>query len=216
MPMYRKRKSPAQQAASKKTRWSSKKRLSIARSVNVRKDVHYFTRSFAQSVISGNVVNAPWVGAYSFSLSQLPGLTDFTTLFDRYKITHVQLKFYLKQDPSAQAAASAIYPKLYSVKDYDDATSPANVDELRQHSKCRIAVLHPNRPVTLNVKPAVLAQAYRGVSTVTYSPQWKTWIDMAQTDVPHYGLKLAIDDLTVTTYQVLVEGKMWFQCKDVR
>lgn len=216
MPMYRKRKTSRQTPAKKARRSWGRKSLSIARSVNVRKDTHYFTRSFAQAVLSGNIIHAPWVGSYVFNLAQLPGLTDFTSLFDRYMITHIQLKFYLKQDPGAQAAASSIYPKLYTIKDYDDSNSPSNIDELRQHSKCRISVLHPDRPVVVNVKPSVLAQAYRGPTTVTYSPKWRQWIDMAQTDVPHYGIKLGIDDFTNTNYQMLVEGKMWFCCKDVR
>lgn len=186
---------------------------------NLRRDTHYFKRSFAQiapGAFVGNAVYAPYLNSYSFSLGQLPQVSEFTNLFDRYKITHVQLRFFLKIDPSAQTAANASFPKLYFVKDYNDTSTPSNLDELRQHNKCQVRVLNPNRPIIVNIKPAVLSETYRGVATTTYSPKWRQWVDCTHTDVPHYGLKWGIDDFTNTNYKLDIEGKMWFACKDQR
>lgn len=183
------------------------------------KDVHFFRRSFAQiapGAFSGNAAYNPYLNVYSFNLAQLPGVTDFSNLFDRYMITHVQLRFYLKIDPSAQTAATATYPKLYTVKEYDDSSTPTTLDQLREHNKCQVRVLFPNRPVIVNIKPAVLSEVYRGVATTSYTPKWKQWIDMENRDVPHYGLKWGIDDFTNTNYKLDIEGKMWFACKDQR
>lgn len=176
-----------------------------------------FTRYYDSGVIPGNATTgAPVLRGASFALSSLPGVSDFTNLFDMYKITHVQLRFHLQVDPGAQASASAIYPKLWYATDYDDDNAPASLNALREHARCKVRVLNPNRPVVVNIKPAVASLVYRGATTSSYSPKWRQWVDMAQTDVPHYGLKWAVDNLTNTNYTLQIEGKMWFACKDVR
>lgn len=178
--------------------------------------MHYFVRQYNHADISGNSVFTPFLKGYLFQLNALPGITDFTTLFDRYMVTHWQLRFYLTVEPGAQAAASAIYPRMWYVKDYDDASDPSSLDLLRQNGKCKTVSLNPSRPVVINIKPAVLTETFKVAGFPSYSPKWKTWIDMDNVDVPHYGLKIGIDDLSNTNYRVRVEGKAWFACKDTR
>lgn len=123
---------------------------------------------------------------------------------------------HLKVDPSAQVAANATMPKLYWIKDFDDGGTPASINELREHSKCQYRVLNPNKPIVIGLKPSTLSLGYRSALTNTFTPRWRQWIDMATIDVPHYGFKIAIDDLTNTNYKVDFEYKMWFKCKDTR
>jgi hypothetical protein len=199
-----------------KKRRSNKALVNMGRQVNIKKDVHYFKRSFIGATITGNVAYSPYTAGVFWTLGSLPNVSDFTNLFDRYMITYVKCFIHLKLDPSSQSATLATLPKLYYVRDYDDATTPSSINELREHSKCTYRVMNPNRPIVIGIKPATLALAYRSAVASTYSPKWKTWIDMATTDVPHYGLKLAIDDLTNTNYKVDFEYKIWFACKDTR
>lgn len=184
--------------------------------VNRGRDVHFFVRQYNHLDLSGGSLLAPYLSASVLQFNNLPGPGDFTTLFDRYMITHWQLKFYLTVEPGAQAAGSAIYPRMWYVKDYDDVSNPSNLDALRQNAKCRTVSLHPSRPVVINIKPAVLAETYKVAGFPTYSPKWKQWIDMENIDVPHYGLKVGIDDFTNTNYRLRVEGRVWFACKDTR
>lgn len=183
---------------------------------NLKRDVHYFKRSFLQTTILGNAAYTPYLAGVNWTFNALPNYTEFANMFDRYKVTYVKLYFHLKIDPSAQAAASATFPKLYYVTDFDDSTNPTSINQLREHSNLKIKVLNPNKPVVVRVKPAVLQEVYRGLASTTYSPKWNQWIDMANVDVPLYGLKIAIDNLTNTNYAVDIDAKMWFQCKDVR
>lgn len=187
-----------------------------SKKVSVTSLQHRFTRWYDSGTFAGNVVNAPLLQSASFALNALPNVSEFANLFDQYKITHVQLRFHLNVDPSAQAAGSAVYPKLYYATDFDDANAPASFDDLRQHARLQVRVMNPNRPIVVNIKPAVTTLVYRGPTTSSYVPKWRQFIDMAQTDVPHYGLKWAIDNLTNTNYSVKIEGRMWFTCKDVR
>lgn len=183
---------------------------------NLKTDDYAFKRSFIGTTVTGNVAYNPFTAGIQFTLNQLPSWGEFANLFDRYMITYVKMYVHLKIDPSAQTAANASFPKLYWIKDFDDANAPASINEMREHSKCQYRVLNPNRPVVIGIKPSVLSLAYRSAVTSTYVPKWRQWIDMATTDVPHYGIKVAIDNLQNTNYQVDFEYKVWIKCKDTR
>lgn len=180
--------------------------------------MHRFCRgSSATADIQGNAAFASGglQRAYSFQLTDVQNATEFGALYDRYMITHVQMKFYLRVDPTAQSASTAIWPRMWYIKDYDD-TTPASIAEIREHSQYKEHVLNPARPLVINLKPAILAQTYRTAVAAGYSPKWKQWVDMAQLNVPHYGFKMAVDDFTNTNYTLACEVRYWFSCKDVR
>lgn len=203
----------------KKMTYQRKNRYALSRTVNVRNDVHYFKRHFAQ-ISPGSFVGSgtylPYLNAYSFNLAQLPNYTEYTALFDKFMISHIQLRFYLNIDPAAQSAVGASYPKLYYCNDHDDAVAPTTLNDLREHTKCKEAVLYPNKCVKVNIKPAVLAEIYRSAGNVTWTSKWRQFIDCAQPTTPHYGLKWGIDNFTNTNYTLNIEGTMWFACKDAR
>lgn len=179
-------------------------------------DIHYFKRIASDVTISGNVAYAPYLNVFRYSLNQLPNVSEYTNLFDRYMITKVVTKLYLKIDPSAQAAATASFPRLFYARDVDDSGVPASLDELRQHSTCKIKVMNPNYPVTLVSRPNLLQLAYTSGVASNYIPKWKQWIDLGDTGTPHYAWKFAIDDLTNTNYRVQIDHIFYFRCKDSR
>lgn len=194
-------------------------RAKTARITNVKKSLYFFTRRWSSPQIAGGPTLNPLLVGTSFKLSDLPGVSDFENLFDRYMITYCKMFVYLKIDPSAQTSATATFPKIYMVRDYDDtAITPGNLNTLREHSNCIVRVLNPNRPVSIGVRPAILALNFLTATTTTKTPSWNRWIDINDTgkDVPHYGLKWAVDDLTNTNYKLDVEYQYWFRCKDVR
>lgn len=177
---------------------------------------HRFVRNFDSGTISGNALYAPYLSGASFSLSQVPNASEFTSLFDMYKLTYVILKFYLTIDPSAQTATTATFPRIWLAADYDDATAPSTLDDLRQHARVRDTVLTPNRPVIFKVRPAIASTIYQTGVSSTYGPRWNAWIDCQNSSTPWYGLKWGLDDFTNTNYRLKIEGKMYFACKDVR
>lgn len=213
---YRKRTyRPSRNTRRVRSRTVVTRKMTVPRSIN-RYETHFFKRMVAGSPITGNAAYAPYLAGTSTNLGVLPNVSEFSSLFDQYMITHWQLRFYLSVDPSAQAAASAVYPRLFWCTDNDDAVVPSSLNELRERSKTRTRILTPNRPIVVNVKPSVLNEVYRGLATISFSPKWRQWIDMSNTDVPHYGLKWAIDNFTNTNYSLNIEQTMWFRCKNVR
>jgi len=204
----------------KPTRKTFRRKVMTTRPVttrtNIKKDLYAFKRRYLDGTITGSAAFLPYLDGKVTSLSRLPGFLDFANLFDRYMITYVKVYYHLKIDPSAQASAIATWPKLYYLRDYDDSNSPTSLNDMREHAKTTYRVMNPNRPVVFGFKPSTLTEKFRSGISTTYSPQWNQWIDMATTDVPHYGWKVGIDDLTNTNYKVDVEVVLWFKCKDTR
>lgn len=175
------------------------------------------TVSYVSSKILGNAVHAPWLGSFSVrGVTDLIQSADFVNLFDQYRLNKVVLKFYLKVDPGAQAAASAVIPRLYFYRDYDDNSPPGSLDEIRENQKCRVKVLSLYRPVTLVYKPNCLNTLYSAPAVSNYKPVFKQWLDMATPGTVHYGYKFGIDDLTNTNYRVDVEPTLYFSCRQPR
>lgn len=180
--------------------------------------VHHFRRNVNEiGPIVGNAAYIPYTNATGVTFNQLINSTEFTSLYDQYRINYVVDKYWLKIDPSAQAAASASFPKMYICRDLDDGAVPANLNELRERNNCVVKVMNPNRPVVYKFKPNVLDSIYRtGITDGSSTPKWKVWIDCSLPDLSHYGYKYAIDDLTNTNYRVTIERTIYFSCKNVR
>lgn len=171
------------------------------------------------TTITGNAVHAPYLGIRSSNVIQLGNLvnsTDFANLYDQYRINYVVVKFWLRIDPGAQTAGTASYPKLYWYRDYDDATIPASLNEIRENAKCKIAVMNPNRPITIKFKPNTLQLLYQSAVANQFKPVFGQWLDMSTTSTGHYGIKYAIDNLTNTNYSVDIEDCFYFQCRQPR
>jgi len=206
-----KRKAARQIARPKKTMRSTVKRSSIQNTV------HTFKRNFPSFTVVGNVAYAPYQSYTNVTLNQCVNASEFSALFDQYRITYCVTKFWLRIDPSAQTASSASYPKLYWTRDYNDQTL-LSMQEMRERGDMKIAVLKPDRPVVMKFKPNLLTQqTYVGVGTSSYTPVFGKWIDCGGSmSAVHYGCKWNIDDLTNTNYKVDIETTLYFQCKNVK
>lgn len=190
---------------------------------------HSFRRMCASEVI--DITGVAYTAGMEFKLSDLPGSVEFSDLYDRYKLTTVVLRFRIINNPDAayplnasgnsgQPATSNWFPRLFYCKDYDDS-SAESLGALRERAKTKMAVLRPNKYVKIVVKPAVTVQTYRTTTTTGYSPSWNQWIDMAQNNVPYYGLKYVVDLSGIDPndsypYKLEIEKQYFFTCKDVR
>lgn len=167
--------------------------------------------------IFGNGVHAPWLGSFLLrGISDVINASDFTNLYDQYRVNKLVLKFYLKVDPGAQAAASANVPRLYWYRDVDDSNSPGDLNEIRENATAKVAVLSLTRPVTVVLRPNVLNTVYSSALASNYQPKWKQWLDINVSSTNHYCSKFGIDDLTNTNYRVDVEGILYFSCRQPR
>lgn len=187
---------------------------------------HNFSRHCAQEELT---INSTYLSRmYSVVFSDMIQSSDFTTLFDMYRITKVTYRFQLVTNPDAtwvlnqtggQANPSNWYPKVWYVTDYDGgATETLNSIRERQGVRCRI--LRPNREVRISFVPKCRVLTYKTADTEGFAPR-NIKIDMNDTDIPHYGLACVFDtngyDPNDTyPFKVVVERKLTFQCFGVR
>lgn len=126
---------------------------------------------------------------------------------------------------TAGAANSApFYPTIWYVPDYDDSTT-VTLAQIREFAGVRHKVLRPNQLTTIAFRPRTLVQVYNAsVVTAGYAVNTsRSALDMAQSGIPHYGLKYVIDfeGLTLSANgaqnpNFKIDVKYYFSCYGVR
>lgn len=187
----------------------------------INNDLHHFKRTVEltsiQCAVASNV-SIDTLGAMQFTLSQLPGVSEFTTLFDMYKINGIKLSFVPAQTGADTNDPSKFMymPDFWTVIDYDDANTPTKNDMLQCTG---LRMTRGNRTHSRYIKPAVSAEVYRSLTNSSYAPKWRQWLDMADTGVPHYGIKYFAHASGYTSGNQpawRVYATFYFSCKGVR
>lgn len=187
------------------------KRTRVARPL-ARLNVHHFKRTFQPSSIN-NLSAGATAGTYAPQFTNLPNATEFTALFDEYRINKMVVKFvpnYTGSDMNPNATFNSL-PNIYSIIDYDDASTPANLDELLQYPNMRMT--RSNQIHTRVFTPKVSLDVNGVAGTAAKAKQW---LDCNQTTIPHYGMKYWIDAAGVSTGTYRIFITMYFSCRGVR
>lgn len=153
--------------------------------------LYNFKRSCELKNITTVALVTPTEFQYTFRLSDLPGVSEFTALFDQYRIKGVRITFYPPVNVSFSSTGQAPLPigEFYTAIDYDDGTVPTGLDDLQQYQTLRRTYF--NRPHTRYLRPlAIQSGVYQtGVSTGFRSLPSSTWFDCGYPDVSYYGIK---------------------------
>lgn len=201
--------------------------LALAKRVNLSgAGVHYFRRRYVvaniTSTTSGAGVQSNAAGAMSFSLSGLPNASEFTALFDQYKIMKVKLDFIPFGDNvnlpiSTMSGANALVSPggpLITAIDYDDSNVPTAASDLLQYQASRVVPVPKRLKMTLRPKFAI--EVYRSTVATGYGAR-SGWLDCANPDIPHYGVKYYMNAPSALnssmTYQVW--ATVFIGCKGV-
>jgi len=208
----------------------SKRKLVRKRGVRRSKlsvNVHRFCR-YAPSVTVSSTTATESDFATTFALTEVQGSSEFTSLFDRYRIEKIEYKIQLLNNPDtgsylANPVANNnnnFYPKMWYVRDYDDA-SAESIATMQQRAYVKCCVMKPNMQKKITIRPAILTQLYLSGVAAGYAPKFNQFIDMQYPSVPHYGLKIAMDyngfaPAAASLWQFRIDKKYTFVCKDVR
>ena len=97
----------------------------------------------------------PTLYGFNFSLNDLPNYTEFTALYDQYKINAVRFTM-LPQQTQSISIGSVNNPianaRVFSAIDYNDGSAPASVDELREYKTCKsTSILRPHKGIYINL-----------------------------------------------------------------
>lgn len=165
------------------------------------------------SVVSGTSFTG---AAYSIYLAGfLPNYSEFSAMFDQYRLRTILMKFRLVAPPEANNTPLTLqyYPDIICTVDHDDANTPADMATLRQYGKSKFGILKPNYWFTYRCHPTANFQVYRSAVTTAYAPaNSRVWIDIAQNDVPFYGVKVGVDVSSMGTLASLLSVEVRAYC----
>lgn len=142
-------------------------------------------------------VNASFGGAAPTMLT-LPNYTEFTALYDQYRINWVDCEFMFSNNMSNVTSPGTTLPVMYLAKDYDDS-NVANYTDLQQYSTLQVWQLGQQQGRDgihhVRVKPNVDTAVYQSALVQGYARSKPIFIDTSSPAVPHYGVKIAYDPI---------------------
>lgn len=208
-----------------------KPRKVAVRRNRLQRQVHMFKRivnlgQYTASITSGSVPTiSPVSKAFSFQLSDLPNVSEYTSLFDQYKITGIKLRIVPRTAMTTQGVVTGTtapvgYGQVVTAIDYDDAANPIAKDTLLEYGSAKYT--SSNKIHSRYFKPKVLNAVWVNIASTGYSPVKAPWIDQANNNLPHYGLKMWIDapensgggSNSSISYDVY--ATYYFMCKNTR
>lgn len=146
--------------------------------------------------------------AFDFRLSYLPNYTEFTNLFDQYKINAVKIDFVPSTTGNDQeglynqtGAGGAWFfsPIVYTLIDKDGNPQVSTQNATMENSKARL-IKKPFEPFSIYVrKPQLLMSAGLTTSAI----QTRGWIDTTAAGAYHHGAAIAGQILNGTTAAVM-------------
>lgn len=176
--------------------------------------IYSFKRTYQGTTFTGTP-GASSFESFSFKLNDLPGYTDFTNLFDNYRIVKVVIRMY-PQANSLEFGSDHYMGAMYSAIDTTDDTVPSSLTEIMELENCRSH--DPSKPFTVKFKPSISPQIYDGLLTPGYGTSQNNWIQTSSDDIPYYGWKLGLSsqaNLTHGTYFIPIIT-LHIECKNVK
>lgn len=166
--------------------------------------------AFSTFVLS-NVANA--YTAYNFSLGDVPNYTEFTALYDYYKINAVKVTLLpqMTQNVSLGDVNNAWASKrLFSAIDYNDSSAVTTIDEIRQYQTCKFTPILKRH--SRYFKPRI------NDSGSVYTPG-RPWLLCSSPNTNYFAIKLAGETMNssgVANMEYTVEVMFYLSFKNVK
>lgn len=132
-------------------------------------------------------------GSFIFKLSDLQNNSEFTSLFDQYRIKAIKAQFIPRFNSQGAADTSGTWthvPPILTVIDYDDGDSGQDNSSLVQYQNCKCH--YEYKPFTLFFRPRAAMAGYGGGAFTSYGQaKLNQWFDCSNSNVEYYALKWA-------------------------
>jgi len=211
-------------SSSKRAHKGSQKALSGHVPRPIPSQVHTFRRTYP---VAYSVTDTLVHRSVPINLGALPHYSEFTSLFDCYRITHVKMMFLYDQN-SSQSVEVAVgvpqvtfIPYLITVNDFDDATPLTALSDYCEYENFKVERM--DRPLTISFVPRIASAVYSGGAFTGYSQAPPlAWVDSGSPSVEYYGIKWAVNgniEGGVGTHQLGTYSIFFtftIQCKDPR
>lgn len=141
-----------------------------------------------------------YCGGTLFATLTMPNLTEFTTLYDQYRIDWIECDFMFSNNMSNITSPALVLPVCYLCKDYDDSND-AGVTDIQQYATQRVwqwgQQQGKNGIYKVRVKPNVDTVVFQSAVLSGYGRGKPQFLDTSSGQVPHYGIKLAVDPIFI-------------------
>lgn len=229
MPLKRKRSVSRARGTMVRTRSVSRSRRArvAPRRKRVSLDFHRFSRYMDGFPVTTTSVSEGF--AYSFQLIDVLSYTEFTAMFDQYKIEKVIFRIQLVTNPDASvdandagtgawhANSNNFYPKLWYIRDDDDSTAETLLS-IKERVGVKCKVMRPNQQLSIVIRPKIAVQTYKTATASGYAPK-RMFVDCSNPEIPHYGLHMCTDMNgldPVGTFRFRVDVQYFLAFKGVR
>lgn len=150
------------------------------------------------NIVSSTITES--AGAIQFSLSSIANVSSYTTIFDKYRIKQVRVRFVPYQAEGVITSGVTAGP-LYTVLDYDDNNS-VTVAQALSYDNLKMSPVGAYFERTLT--PKVALAAYSGSVFTAFAQAGNSqWLDAASPGIPYYGLKYALPVGLVATGTII-------------
>lgn len=148
--------------------------------------------------LNGAGANNTWTAA-------IPGASDFTGLFDQYKVKKFVIKIIPRinsMDQNASTTTFPSYPMIFSSTDLDDVTAETQ-QTLTQRNDCQIKLL--DKVLSYTVYPRVSASSVYAATGNAVALLNNAWIDVTNNGAQYYGKKFAMQAYPGATADMHIE-----------
>jgi len=128
---------------------------------------------------------APSFGGYAFTLSETPNASQYTGVFDQYRIDRIEVWL----EPQA-AQGTTVFGLLASAVDLDDYNTPTSIANVVD--KQGSVMSNGGAGIYHTWQPHVALAAYAGTFS-SYANTPSPWLDSNSPAVQHFGLKFACE-----------------------
>lgn len=177
--------------------------------------VHRFVRYLNAGELSKTAADQGF--ATVFALNFLPNSSDFTSLFDQYRIDKVEQVFEM-DIADGTLNSTTRWPRITICPDFNNQAAPLSEDAILSYEQARQYQFSTSeRRFSVILRPQIASTVYRTGVTSAYEMKPSGWLDVATNDVPHYGLRYWIANYNTTSFgasNVRVYVRYWLSFRN--
>jgi hypothetical protein len=162
------------------------------------------------TVLTSTVTLPAFSALYFTAAAHITQFASFASVFDQYRIMDIEV--WLAPATGASTTLGSSTATFASVIDYDDSNTPALMSQLYQYEN--VIMGNTRNGHYRKFRPHVASAVYNGAFG-GFENQLSPWIDVASSNVQHYGLKMGIEATIGYTVTVQCYCRIWCQFRNV-
>lgn len=179
--------------------------------------LHQFVRFVNRGTVNCTTGTSSTFGTLSFKLSDVPTVTDFSNLYDQYRIKAVKVSFipvtnvtFRSNSSDLAVVGTAMSDRFFTVLDFNDTTNPTSINAMREYKNCKWT------PYTRIHKRFFYPKPLEEMSgNIPANPIGNPWVPTAFNNVDYYGLKWGFEhpSTIATGSYFTIECKYYLQLR---